>query len=93
MVHVADILYAEAFGDYTKIFTKTSEFLATKGISDLKDTFDPKLFIRLHRSYFVNSQAIKELKKIDRYYYLFLENGTHFRVSETYLPDIKKMVL
>ena len=93
MVQVTDILYAEAFGDYTKVFTKNSEFLATRGISELKDTFDPKLFTRLHRSHFVNTNTIKELKKINRYYYLFLENGMHFRVSETYLADIKKMVL
>jgi len=93
MVQVADIVYAEAFGDYTKVFTKTSEFLATRGISELKKTFDPRLFIRLHRSHFVNTNAIIELKKIDRYYYVFLDNGERIKVSETYLPDIKNIVL
>ena len=93
MVQVADIVYAEAFGDYTKVFTKTSEFLATRGISELKKTFNPQLFTRLHRSHFVNTNAMKELKKIDRYYYVFLDNGERIRVSETYLPTIKKLVL
>jgi len=93
MVPVSNILYAEAFGDYTKIFTENEEFLSTKGISELKETFNPALFTRLHRSHFVNASAIKELKKIDRYYHVILTNGEKIRVSDTYLPEIKKIVL
>ncbi|WP_340201800.1 LytR/AlgR family response regulator transcription factor [Ascidiimonas sp. W6] len=93
MINVADITYAEAFGDYTKVFTENEEFLSTKGISQLKDNFNPISFVRLHRSHFVNTNTIKELKKIDRYYYILLTNGKKFRVSDTYLPEIKKIVL
>lgn len=93
MVPVADILYAEAFGDYTKVFTKNEEFLSTKGISELKDAFNQQSFIRLHRSHFVSANAIKELKKIDRYYHVILTNEEKIRVSDTYLPEIKKIVL
>ncbi len=93
MVHVDDIMYAEAFGDYTKVFTKKEEFLSTKGISQLKDTFNPASFLRLHRSHFANMSAVIELKKMDRYHYVYLTDGRSLRVSETYLPEIKKMVL
>lgn len=93
MVNVTDIYYAEAFGDYTKVFTSNEEFLSTKGISELKDKLNPKSFLRLHRSHFVNINAIVELKKIDRYYNVFLNNGINLRVSETYLPEIKRIVL
>lgn len=93
MVNVEDINYAEAFGDYTKVFTKNETFIATKGISELKDKFNPKTFIRLHRSHFVNMNTISELKKIGRYYYVFLLNGKSLKVSDTYLPAIKKIIL
>ncbi|MEL6811033.1 MAG: response regulator [Bacteroidota bacterium] len=93
MVAVSDIIYTEAFGDYSKVYTKKEEFLSTKGISELKSKLNPKTFIRLHRSHFVNINAIKELKKINRYFYIFLSNDTKLRVSETYLPDIKSIVL
>ena len=93
MVNVEDLYYAEAFGDYTKVFTKNDEFLSTKGISQLKDTFNPTIFLRLHRSHFVNINAIVELKKVDRYHYIYLSNEKSLRVSETYLPEIKRIIL
>ena len=92
MISVCDILYAEAFGDYTKVYTKTEEFLSTKGISDLQNSFEPSAFLRLHRSHFVSINAIAELRKVGRYYHIFLSMGKDFRVSETYLPAIRKMV-
>ncbi|WP_046756316.1 LytR/AlgR family response regulator transcription factor [Kordia jejudonensis] len=93
MIPVKDLYYAEAFGDYTKVFTKNEEFLATKGISQLKNSFNPNTFIRLHRSHFVNINTIVELKKVDRYHYVYLTNGKQLRVSETYLPELKKLVV
>jgi len=93
MVNVTDLYYAEAFGDYTKVFTKNEEFLSTKGISQLKDIFNPTIFLRLHRSHFVNINTIVELKKVDRYHYVYLSNGKNLRVSDTYLPEIKRIVL
>ncbi len=93
MVAVSDIYYAEAFGDYTKVFTKNTEFLSTKGISELIEKLSPQVFIRIHRSYFVNLNAVIELKKLNRYHYIFLRDGKSFKVSESYLPEIKRLVL
>lgn len=93
MVNTVDIIYAEAFGDYTKVFTKNEAFLSTKGISELKEKLNPTAFIRIHRSHFININAIKELKKIDRYYHACLSSGEKLKVSDTYLPDLKKIVL
>lgn len=93
MVKVENIYSAEAFGDYTKVFTKSEDFLSTKGISELQEILNPEVFIRLHRSHFVNINEIIELKKLDRYYHIFLSNYSNFRVSETYLSQIRKIVL
>lgn len=93
MVSVKQILYAEAFGDYTKVFTKNEGFLSTKGISELKEILNPTAFIRIHRSHFVNTNSIQELKKVDRYFHVVLVNGKSLKVSETYLPEIKKIIL
>lgn len=93
MINVSDIVYAEAFGDYTKVYTDTEALLSTKGISLLLERLDPKYFIRLHRSHFVNIASIKELKKLDRYYYAILSDKKSIRISESYLPRIKKIML
>lgn len=92
MVNVSDVFYAEAYGDYTKVYTLKTNFLSTKGITELANLLNPKLFIRIHRSHFVNIDFIIELKKIDRYYYVSLTNGMNLRVSDTYLPELKKLV-
>lgn len=93
MVAVSGIYYAEAFGDYTKVFTKNEEFLSTKGISELMEKLNPSTFIRVHRSHFANIEEIVELKKVGRYHHLFLTNNVNLRISDTYLPKIKEIVL
>lgn len=92
LIDVDDIIYGEAFGDYTKIFTKKGEYLSTKGISHIIQNLDHNLFIRLHRSYFVHKNCILEIKKIDRYFYALLIKNDSIKISESYLPEIKKLL-
>lgn len=92
LIDVDDIIYGEAFGDYTKIFTKKGEFLSTKGISYIIQNLDHNLFIRLHRSHFAHKNCILEIKKMDRYFYALLIKNDRIKISESYLPEIKKML-
>ncbi len=92
MVNVSDIVYGEAFGDYTKVFTPKEEFLSIKGISNLLENLNPSHFIRLHRSTFVSKDYITEIEKIGRYHYAVLLSGFNVRISDSYLPAIKKML-
>lgn len=90
VVNVNAFIYGEAYGDYTKIFTEQGEFLSLKGISSLIEHLQPEVFIRLHRSYFINKNKLVEIKKMERYHYAILTNGFTIKISETYLPEIKK---
>lgn len=92
VVPVHSILYGEAYGDYTKIFTDKGEFLSLKGITTLIEHLQPDVFIRLHRSYFINKNVLVEIRKIERYHYAVLKNEITIKISETYLPEIKKWV-
>lgn len=91
MINVGDIIYAEAFGDYTKIYSPKGDFLSMKGIGQLMESLDPKIFMRLHRSHFVNKEHITEIKKGGRYHYAYLLGGVKIKISESYLPGIKKI--
>lgn len=91
MINVGDIIYAEAFGDYTKIYSPKGDFLSMKGIGQLMESLDPKIFMRLHRSHFVNKEHITEIKKVGRYHYAYLLGDVKIKISESYLPDIKKI--
>jgi DNA-binding LytR/AlgR family response regulator len=41
----------------------------------------------------VNKEFVTELKKSGRYYYALLQTGSAVRISDTYLPEIKKILL
>ena len=92
VVHVDSIIYGEAFGDYTKIRTSKGEFLSLKGISKLIENLNPEAFIRLHRSHFIHKNHLVEVKKIDRYHFAILSNNASLKISESYYPEIKKML-
>lgn len=59
-----EILYVESIKDYIKIYTKESRLLIKHGISSFEDKLDNR-FIRVHRSYIVNSQKVTAFTKQD----------------------------
>ena len=63
MINVDDIIYGEAYGDYTKIYTEKDELLSSKGISHFVENVNLTKFVRIHRSHFVNLDCIMEIKK------------------------------
>jgi two-component system LytT family response regulator len=93
LISVSDISYFEAFGDYSKVFTNKEEFLVTSGISTVHKKLNPTQFLRIHRSFLVNLEKVHELKKIDRYYYVFSPDFKPLRIGESYLSEIKSLFL
>ena len=49
-----DIVWVEAYGDYSKVHTKNQAYLSNFGITDLEQKLDPQLFLRVHRSSIIN---------------------------------------
>lgn len=90
MINVDDIIYGEAYGDYTKIYTEKDELLSSKGISHFVENVNLTKFVRIHRSHFVNLDCILEIKKNGRYTYAILKNKKQIKISESYLLEIKK---
>ena len=93
VINTGAIVYGEACGDYTKIFTDMGEFLSLKGISNLMDNLNPISFIRVHRSHFINVNYLVEIKKIERYHYAFLDSKISVKISEKYFTNLKRMIL
>jgi len=59
-----DILYIESIKDYIKIHTTKSKLVIKHGISAFEDKLDHR-FLRVHRSYIVNSQKVTAYTKQD----------------------------
>jgi two-component system LytT family response regulator len=91
-VSTQEILWVEAFGDYSKLHTMEETYVSNYGISQLEEKLDPKLFLRVHRSSIININSIKQLDKYAKSYDVTLQNGDVVRVSRGYMPAVKKLI-
>ncbi|QCX00941.1 response regulator [Aggregatimonas sangjinii] len=92
-IAVSDILWVEAYGDYSKLHTASEILLSNYGISALEEKLNPASFLRVHRSSMVNLNRIKELHKYGKSYDITMQNGDVVRVSRGYMEAIKKIML
>lgn len=84
IIPLEDIHYLEAADDYVKIHTKDGVHLKNKTMSHFEKVLDPSLFVRSHRSYFVNVQLITRLDPYEKESYsALLTTGARVPVSKT----------
>lgn len=90
-VNAEEVLYLEAAGSYVALHTETEEHLLRETLNDLESALDPRTFIRTHRSFIVNVDAIQE---IQRHFHgesvIILKNGGRVRVSRNYVERFRK---
>lgn len=58
----ADLLYAEAQGNYTKIMTSKGIIAPKMPFSNLEELLPPSRFLRVHRSFLVNKSMISHIE-------------------------------
>lgn len=91
-VSTSEILWVEAFGDYSKLHTMEETYVSNFGISQLEEKLDPKMFLRVHRSSIININSIKQLDKYAKSYDVTMLNGDVVRVSRGYMSAVKKLI-
>ena len=85
IVHVEDIVWIGAAGDYTELHVRGRAHLLRETMNSLEQKLDPAKFLRIHRSRIVRTGCILELCVIDnREYLIKLTDGTQHRSSRTY---------
>ena len=92
-IAVSDIIWIEAYGDYSKLHTAKDILVSNYGISALEDKLNPKSFLRVHRSSIINLNKVKELHKYGKSYDITMVNNEVVRVSRGYMDAIKKIML
>lgn len=58
---VAEILYIEADRNYSRIFTKSKEYLLAITLKTIEEKLPGRIFLRTHRSYIINLAHIDEV--------------------------------
>ncbi|RPD96628.1 DNA-binding response regulator [Aureibaculum marinum] len=87
-----DIYYCKSDGNYCEIFfVDGSVEMLTKKIKEIEEIISNKYFFRVHNSYLVNINYIKEFVKTEGQY-LVLENGTSIPVSRSKKNDLLKLL-
>ncbi|RZJ65375.1 MAG: response regulator transcription factor [Flavobacterium sp.] len=54
-----DLLYAQSFGNYVKIFTPQKTWLASMTTNELEGSLPSDKFMRVHKSYIISTQNIE----------------------------------
>lgn len=80
------IIYLEAFSHSTLICTDTEESEVPLGISNVFEKLSNDCFIKIHRSYVVNIEYIRNIKK----YEVVLDNGKILPVSRRMFGDVSR---
>ncbi|WP_075602854.1 LytR/AlgR family response regulator transcription factor [Saccharicrinis aurantiacus] len=87
------VLYIEAQTDFVSIHTEEERFLKSKTMAYFEAHLPSNNFIRIHRSYIVNTNAIKGLEPYDKDTYLaIISPDVKLKVSRTGYKRLREML-
>ena len=90
---VDEIIYIEAQDDYAMLYTANDSFLTNKGISAIHSKLNPEEFLRVHRSFVVSINHIKEVLKDTNSFQIVTSNNKKINVSRSYNDVMNKLRL
>jgi two-component system LytT family response regulator len=62
LIKAAEVRYIEAAGNYARLHTKEGRHSIRETMQSLEAQLDPSTFLRIHRSYFVNLDEVREIQ-------------------------------
>ena len=85
------IIYFEAQDDYVQIVTEDSKHLKQKTMKYYEAHLDPTLFLRIHRSFILNINYLKDIELMEKETYrAILKNGKNLAISKTGYAKLKE---
>lgn len=88
-----EIDWIEAAANYVRIHTGKDAYLLREGIGHISAKLDPKRFVRIHRSFIVNVNRIRELQPCDNGEYIaVLRNGKELSCSRGCRSELQRLI-
>ncbi|MDZ7335790.1 MAG: LytTR family DNA-binding domain-containing protein [candidate division KSB1 bacterium] len=82
IIHCREISAIKAMDDYAEIRTHKESYLIQHSLNHLEQRLNPNQFVRVHRSYIVNIDAIRDIVPLSTSRYkLYLKDGKEIYVS------------
>lgn len=92
-VEVDTIERIEAAGDYMCIYTADNSLILRETMKDLERRLDPRKFQRIHRSWIVNLDQVRQVRPhTNGECFLVLESGAEVKVSRSYRDVVARFV-
>ncbi len=93
VIPVDQLDYAEAQDDYIALHTGGKSYLKQQTISSLSESLDPGRFVRVHRSFLVNLERVRNIEPYTKDTRLaILSNGARVPVSRAGFVRLKELM-
>ena len=93
LIPVLKLDYAEALDDYVSLVTEGKKHLKQQTLSGLELALDPKLFVRIHRSYLVNLERVTRIEPYGKDSKVaILTNGVRLPISRAGYARLKTLL-
>ncbi len=93
-VDIADVIFLESHGHYTRVKTAQGFQICNLSIGDLEDRLDAQRFMRVHRCFIVNLFAVAELRRDGTKTMLRMHDAQHPKVpvSRTAISRLRQQL-
>ena len=89
-VRLDELDWVEAAGNYVRVHAGKEEYLFRETISQLESELPPDKFARIHKSWIVNVDRVKELHPLFHGdYAVILKDGQQLKLSKTYRSRLR----
>ena len=93
IIPAAKLDYAEAQDDYVALASQGKKHLKQQTIASLEASLDPKMFVRIHRSYLVNLERVTRLEPYGKdTHVVILNDGGRLPVSRSGYSRLKELL-
>ena len=93
-IDIPEIQYVIASGNYVNVFVNNAKHVLRETLSSFERKLERDEFVRIHKSFIINIEFIKEIKKTSTGNYIIcMSNNKTFNVSKTYKSDLLKRLL
>jgi two-component system LytT family response regulator len=90
---VHTVHYLEAFDDYVKVHTREGFYLKKKTMGYYEKVLDPRLFVRVHRSYLLNLQELTRIEPAEKDNHVaLLKSGVRLPLSQSGYGRLKEVL-
>ena len=92
-LEVSDICWIQGASQYSRVHTKSGEYLLSRTLASLECELDPQKFFRIHRSAIVNAAYVREVRSSgDGRYNIYLYGGQALPMGRARREILEKLL-